>query len=325
MNTMNTPSNAMPDSSRDSQTNDSRGIAPAIFTATRPMYWALRRELWENRSLYIAPLAVAALTLFGFMLSTIHLPENMRAASARDLTRRHEIVEQPYEKVEQPYDSAELLLMATYLIVAIFYCLDALHGERRDRSILFWKSLPVSDVTTVLSKASIPLLLLPLFIWAVTVATQWIMLLVSSAVLLGSGQSAATLWRNLPLFQMWTGLLYHLVVVHGFYFAPVYGWLLLVSGWARRMAFLWAGLPMLAIGVVEKIAFNTMYFANILGSRLQGGDNAGAASAPGRMMDSLTAIILGNFLISPGMLIGLVIFAGFLVAAIRLRRYQGPI
>jgi len=328
VNSMNTPSNAMPESSpdsqrkdsqtRDSQINESQAIAPAVFAATRPFYWSLRRELWENRSIYIAPLAVAALILFGFLISMIHLPEKMRAASALDPMKQHEMI-------EQPYDFAELLLMGTFLIVAIFYCLDALHGERRDRSILFWKSLPVSDVTTVLTKASIPLLVLPLLTWAITVATQWIMLLMSSVVLLGSGQSVATLWRNLPLFQMWMGLLYHLVAVHGFYFAPVYGWLLLVSGWARRMAFLWAGLPMLAIGVVEKIAFNTSYFAAMLGSRLAGGESAGALSAPGRMMDALTVLTLGKFLISPGMLIGLVIFAAFLVAAIRLRRYQGPI
>ena len=318
MNTMNTPPNAMPESSRDSQINDSQVVAPAFLAATRPFYWSLRRELWENRSIYIAPLAVAALILFGFTISTVHLPDKMRAASALDPMKQHEMI-------EQPYDFAELLLMATYLIIAVFYCLDALHGERRDRSILFWKSLPVSDVTTVLSKASIPLLVLPLLIWAITIATQWIMLLFSCAVLLGSGQSAATLWRHLPLFQMWMGLLYHLLFVHGFYFAPVYGWLMLVSGWARRMAFLWAGLPMLAIGVVEKIAFNTSYFANILGSRLQGGDDAGALSAPGQGMDPLTVLSLAKFLISPGMLIGLAIFAVFLAAAMRLRRYQGPI
>ena len=318
MNTMNTPPNAMPESSRDSEINDSQIVAPAVLAATRPFYWCLGRELWENRSIYIAPLAVAALILFGFMISTVHLPDKMRAASALDPMKQHEMI-------EQPYDFAELLLMGTYLIVAVFYCLDALHGERRDRSILFWKSLPVSDVTTVLSKASIPLLVLPLLTWTITVATQWIMLLLGSAVLLGSGQSAAPLWSHLPLFQMWMGLLYHLVVVHGFYFAPVYGWLLLVSGWARRMAFLWAGLPMLAIGFVEKIAFNTSYFANFLGSRLQAGDDAGALSAPGHGMDLPTVLNLAEFLISPGMLIGLAIFAAFLVASIRLRRYQGPI
>lgn len=318
MNTMNTPPNAMPESSRDSQINDSQVAAPAVLAATRPFYWSLRRELWENRSIYIAPLAVAALILFGFMISTVHLPDKMRAASTLDPMKQHEMI-------EQPYDFAELLLMGTFLIVAIFYCLDALHGERRDRSILFWKSLPVSDVTTVLSKASIPLLVLPLLTWTITVATQWIMLLLGSAVLLGSGQSAAPLWSHLPLFQMWTGLLYHLVVVHGLYFAPVYGWLMLVSGWARRMAFMWAGLPLLAISVVEKIAFNTSYFANILGSRLQGGEDAGALSAPGHLMDLPAVLSLAKFLISPGMLIGLAIFAAFLAAAMRLRRYQGPI
>ena len=91
------------------------------------------------------------------------------------------------------------------------------------------------------------------------------------------------------------------------------------------MAFLWAGLPMLAIGVVEKIAFNTSYFANILGYRLQGGNDAGALSAPGHLMDLPAVLSLARFLISPGMLIGLAIFAVFLGAAMRLRRYQGPI
>ncbi len=64
--------------------------------------------------------------------------------------------------IEQPYTFAAGCIMATAFIVGVFYCLDALHGERRDRSILFWKSLPVSDLTTVLSKASIPLVVLPL-------------------------------------------------------------------------------------------------------------------------------------------------------------------
>ena len=70
--------------------------------------------------------------------------------------------------------------MLTGIVVSVFYCLDALHGERRDRSILFWKSLPVSDLTTVLAKASIPLVILPLLTFAITVAMQWIMLLISS-------------------------------------------------------------------------------------------------------------------------------------------------
>src|SRR5947208_9711046 len=109
-----------------------------------------------------------------------------------------------------PHDMADGVLMLTGIIVSVFYCLDALHSERRDRSILFWKSLPVADATAVLAKASIPLIVVPLLTFAITLAMHWMMLLVSSAVLLVSGQSVATLWRSVPLASMWLLLLYHL-------------------------------------------------------------------------------------------------------------------
>ena len=160
--------------------------------------------------------------------------------------------------------------MGTTFIVAFFYCLDALYGERRDRSILFWKSLPVSDLTTVLSKMAIPVIVLPLLTVAVTIATHWLMLLFSSIVILASGMKLAFLWTHLPLFQMWTMLFFHLLVVHGLYYAPFYAWMLLVSGWARRAPILWALLPPLAIGFVEKIAFNTSYFGKIIESHFLG-------------------------------------------------------
>jgi len=309
---MNTPSNAIPGSPLESQV-----IAPAVITASRRMYWSVRRELWESRSIYLAPLAAAALFLFGFSISTIHLRDKMRAALALDPMRQHALI-------EQPYNLAALLIMFTTFIVGVFYCLDALHGERRDRGILFWKSLPVSDLTTVLSKASIPLVVLPLLTLAITVAAQFIMLLLSSVVLLGSGLSVATLWTQVSPFQMSLMLLYHLVTVHALWYAPIYGWLLLVSGWARRAAFLWAGLPLLAIGVVEKVAFNSSHFAAILGDRMGGG--AEAVTAPGTVpMDPMTHLTPGHFLSSPGLWIGLAIAAAFLAAAVRLRRYREPI
>ncbi len=308
MNTMNTQSNAVPEVPLDT-----RAVAPALMSATRSLYWSVRREIWENRSIYIAPLAVAGVTLFGFLIATIG-----RALSTADLAQRRTIL-------EEPYNFAALLIMATTFIVGVFYCLDALHGERRDRSILFWKSLPVSDLTIVLSKASIPLVVLPLLTFAITVAMQWIMLLLSTAVLLGSGLSVATLWTHFPLFQMWLILLYHLVVVHGLYYAPIYGWLLLVSAWARRAAFLWAALPLLAIGVVEKLAFSSSHFAALLGSRLSGGPEAVDFPPKLSPIHPLTHYTPLNFLISPGLWIGLALFAVFLAAAVRLRRYQGPI
>jgi ABC-2 type transport system permease protein len=311
---LNTQSNAISGSPLESQE-----IAPTVISTTRSLYWSVRRELWENRSIYIAPLAVAGLILFGFLISTIHLPAKMRAVLPLDPMQRRELI-------EQPFNFAALLLMGTTLIVAVFYCLDALHGERRDRSILFWKSLPVSDLTTVLSKASIPLVVLPLLTFAITIATQWIMLLLNSAVLLGSGVSVATLWTQVPWFQMSLGLLFHLLAVHGLYYAPIYGWLLLVSGWARRAAFLWASLPLLAICVVEKIAFNTSHFGALLQSRLSGGPEGGTFPVTGSVaIHPLAHLAALHFLGSAGLWIGLVVCAAFLGAAVRLRRYQGPI
>ena len=311
---MNTPSNAVGESVAGSQT-----IAPATMSVTRHMYWSVRRELWENRSIYIAPLAVAAVVMVGFLISLIGLPRSVRALPALDPAHQR-------EAVAMPYDFAAGLIMGTALIVGVVYSLEALHGERRDRSILFWKSLPVSDLTTVLSKASIPLVVLPLLAFAITVTLQLIMLLLSSAVLLGNGLSAAPLWTQLSLFQMSLMLLYHLLTVHSLWHAPFYGWLLLVSGWARRAPFLWAVLPVLAICVVEKIAFNTSHFAALLGDRFAGGPEAVALTGASRFpIEPGMQLTPAHFLSSPGLWIGLGVTAALLAAAVRLRRYRGPI
>jgi ABC-2 type transport system permease protein len=162
---MNTPTTAMPQSPPDAH-----AVAPPPATPIRPLYWSVRRELWENRSIYVAPLAVAGVVLIGFLLSAIGLPERRRALLLLDPANAP-------TAVEKPYDIAALILILTAFLVGVFYSLDALHGERRDRSILFWKSMPVSDLTTVLSKASVPLVILPLYTFAVIVVTQIVMML----------------------------------------------------------------------------------------------------------------------------------------------------
>src|SRR5437773_12569132 len=132
---------------------------------SKQFYSSVRRELCESRSIYVAPVAVAGLFLFGFVFNAVRRPLGFG--------------------IERPYDFVALMLMAISFLVAVFYCLDALYGERRDRSILFWKSLPVSDSTTVLSRMSIPVVVVPLVTFAITVATHVAMLLLGSAILLG--------------------------------------------------------------------------------------------------------------------------------------------
>jgi ABC-2 type transport system permease protein len=223
-----------------------------------------------------------------------------------------------------------MVLTLTAFLVGIFYCLDGLHSERRDRSILFWKSLPVSDLTTVLSKASIPLVVLPVLVFVIVVTMQLTMRLLSTAVLLMRGVDVATLWTRLPLFQMELVSLYGLSVL-ALWHAPIYCWLLLVSGWARRAIVLWALLPPLAIFVVEKIAFNTSYLVSLLLKDRLFGFAAAAfdlKAQGGAPVDPhfipLSQLAPGRFLSSPGLWLGLAVAAALLAAAVRLRRYQGP-
>jgi ABC-2 type transport system permease protein len=277
-----TQSNVVSESSLGSQ-----GVAAAAIPVARLMYWSIRRELWENRVIYVAIVAVAAVFLLGFSIGTVLALAGIHAVPWLDPT-------QP-ESLRKPYEFAEDLIMAAALIVAMFYSADALYAERRDRSILFWKSLPVSDLTVVLSKASI------------------------------SGRNVWPLWSQLSIFEMWLMLFFHFLCIHGLWQSPIYGWLLLVSGWARRVPILWAVLPPLAIGFGEKVAFNTTHFGSVIGNRFTGGSEGAAIMEQGRAMGPSTILAPAHFLINPGLWISLAFTAAFLVAAIRIRRYRGPI
>jgi ABC-2 type transport system permease protein len=296
--------------------------APAVLTATRPRYWSVRRELWENRSIYIAPLAAAAVYLIGYSISLFWVPSSMRAMEASHS-------EPQLIVLAMPYAHAGMLLALTAFLVGIFYSLDALHGERRDRSILFWKSLPVSDLSTVLAKASVPLAILPVLVFVSTVLLQFVMRLESGAVLLLSGASSATP-SHPPLLEMQLVLLYEVIVLT-LWHAPIYMWMLLVSGWPRRATFLWAVLPPLALAAVEYIAFHTSHLCSLLYSRLLGFDEVSfdLKDKNGVPIDAhfipLTQLAPGKFLSSPSLWVGLIFAVAFFAAAVRLRRYREPI
>src|SRR5260370_14125691 len=130
---------------------DSQGTAPAAISETRPLYWSMRRELWENRSIYLAPLAVAAVYLLGHLINVIWLPNSMHGIWMPNM-RELSMLAPASQRIElaMAYTHGAMLLMLIGFIVGIFYSLEALHRERRDRTMLFWKSLPVSHLTTVL-------------------------------------------------------------------------------------------------------------------------------------------------------------------------------
>jgi ABC-2 type transport system permease protein len=284
---------------------------------TRPFLWSVRRELWENRSVYIAPLTVSLVCVFGFAIGMIGVAGRRRAAMLLTETARRKAIAEPYAAVA-------FMLIITAFIIGAFYCLDALYGERRDRSILFWKSLPVSDTTTVLSKATIPFLVLPPIVWVLSVVCQLLMFAYSSMILLAHGLSPAVTWKYFPVFQQSLLLLYGLIVIV-LWHAPIYTWLLLISAWAKRAAFLWAVLPFFALGVLEQIAFQTHLVVFTIQYRLFGGIQEAFSDTAKGSIFSASQLTPWRFLSSGGLWIGLAFAATFLGIAIRMRRYREPI
>jgi ABC-2 type transport system permease protein len=273
----------------------------------------VRRELWENRAIYLAPLAVQAVVMLGFLFSLRGLPRAVLEARTG-------------QALNMPYAAAAGALFVTSFFVAIFYCLSALHGERRDRSLLFWKSLPVSDLVTVLSKAAIPLLVQPAIILVVAVGAQLLMLALSTLVLLANGMEPALLWRHLHLAFMWTMLPYGLAL-NILWDAPVYAYLILVSAWAKRMTFVWAVVPPLALCLFEFLAFRTRHLLEMLNHRVFGGlDLAFTVGGKGKVpVRSFADVDPLGFLANPAVWIGLAFAAAFLAACVWLRRRADPI
>jgi ABC-2 type transport system permease protein len=297
--------------------SDATAVARA-FAPVRPLYWSIRRELWASRWLYLAPTAAAVVFLCGFLIKLIWLPGEFRELSAHDAAHQH-------SAIVAPYHMAAAFLMLVAMVAAGFYSVGALHNERQDRSILFWRSLPVSDRTAVLAKAAIAIVFMPLLAFAIAAVLQFIMLLASTAVLWANGIGAEVLWTQLSFPRMTLMLLYHMLAIHALSHAPLYAWLLFVSAWARRAVLVWAALPPFAIGALERTIFGTSHFITMLGDRLSGGGTE-AFTPPGVMpMDPMAHPTLGVFLLSPGLWIGLALTAVFLSASIRLRHYRGPI
>src|SRR5438445_6730464 len=142
---MNTPSNAAPESGSGSATpattlRVNSGVSDPGYK-TRPLYWSVWRELWENRSIYIAPLIVAAFQVFGFAISTIGLADRRRAVLLLDAAHQR-------AAIEQPYDLAAMMMIFTVFIVCVFCCLDVLQGHVRGSYLVVWWSLPVSQCST---------------------------------------------------------------------------------------------------------------------------------------------------------------------------------
>lgn len=185
-----------------------------------PILWSVRRELWEHRWLWSVPLVIGAIVVIVFTgIASIQVAS---------------------ERVSGLFDLASRMILMTGTIVAFVYCAEALHGERRDRAILFWKTWPVGDGTAVAAKAMVAMIVVPAVTLALLLAAQVIALVVVT----GKGIELHAPMAN-PIAASLE------VIGASLWIAPVYAWIMVVSASARRAVLLLAFLPMVLMSVVD--------------------------------------------------------------------------
>ncbi len=315
------------------------------------MKWLVRRELWEHKGAFVyAPLAVAAALvlllgggfLYALTSSAFHIQHNGHQMITIEGVPP-EMVAKAAAMAASSYLAITAPLFLVLPVVVFFYCLAALHDERRDRSILFWKSLPMSDGQTVLSKAAVALVVAPLLTVAIGIATSLVLLVLG---LLASAVKGVNLIAPVLVnanFYLSPLYLLAFVPLYILWALPTVGWLLLVSSWARSKVFLWAvGVPLVAlallawfdflVGRFSGLSLNVKWFGEEVVARILGGLMPGIwfGEVNGRALAEQNAgfdapMLLGlsyGTLASPAVWIAAVAGCAMIYGAIRLRRWR---
>jgi len=289
----------------------------------------IRREVWENRSLWITPLVISGVLLVSAAFSGspvadghggLHIGPSMppEALMTPDAAKRDGV----YAGAISVLTLVQLVVLG---IVVFFYLLDSLLQERKDRSILFWKSLPISDSEVVLSKTLTALVLAPLIVLAVSALTQIlfgsIMWLRFHGTVVGAWVTA---WNPLMWLKVQVGSL-ALVLAVVVWYLPLAGYLLLVSVWARKNAFLWAVLPPAAVLLIEALILQSHNFGDFLGRRFAGVfmlmDFPKDEGPEGPALSEFLGHV-GRVFTHYETWLGVLVAIAFVVAVIRVRRYR---
>jgi len=301
--------------------------------------WLVRRELWESRAVWVAPLICALIIIGGVLVAALGLGHVIVNGHELDVIDAMSPALTPAKAgsiVSLTLGTLALPFFVTILFTQFFYTLDALYGERRDRSILFWKSLPVSDAETVLAKLAVAGLLIPVAAALAALVTQLLVCAIATAWLSSAPLLAAQLWN--PATWAGTLLLMGYVLVAGIlWYLPLLGWLLLVSASVPRAPFLWAILPPLALCLAEYVVFHTSYLLGVMGERF-GNTGLFAHAFTGMHGSGFTISIEDETLGVPHALTelmrpaeffgsaavwgGVVVAIGLVAAAIWMRRYR---
>lgn len=293
--------------------------------------WLIRREMWEHKAIWIAPAIVIACLFVLLLVSRAHLGYDV-GMSFEDIPRDGQI-----RLHLLAYSIVTMIIFLVMGIVGFFYCIDSLYADRADRSVLFWKSLPLSDAETVLSKFATGAVVVPLVAAAGSVVAEVAVGGGLMAKLAVSGEYAG-LWLH-PQALLGGALAAIICCVTAIlWYAPLVAYLMLVSAWAPRAPFLWAVLPPIAAMVLEVVVMQTSYVRDFVAGRLLGAYEAlatrGANGGTGEEVNGLAALAerlgkvdwagrVAHFFASPDLWLGVVAAGLLLAAAMWVRRYRG--
>ncbi|MEE9141387.1 MAG: hypothetical protein V3U59_01620 [Gammaproteobacteria bacterium] len=292
----------------------------------------MRREIWENPAFWVTMLVVSLLFLgSGIPQGLYHLGREVGFSEAI-----MHLAEAPEGALGGIYSAVAVIIgvifNAIMLFVLFFYLLDALYADRKDRSILFWKSLPVTDTQTVLSKLVTAMFVIPAYALAAILGTFLVLLVVVTVVAwMGGGSAWGLIWSQVPFIQIVMFLVYAFVV-QSLWWLPLIGWALFASAFARRTPFLWVVLPPVVVVLLEQTLFASHRFAEWLGDRFVGVFPLAIRDEDFQVeIDDDRFEVLGEItqlidptplLTSPGLWVGFVIGGAFIAGAIWLRRYR---
>lgn len=296
----------------------------------------VKRELWEHPALFVGPLGA---NLFVAISMLIGIARGIGSEQAlRNIASGLDVAGETALEVGRNvlFASPIALVLIVTVCVGYFYFIDCLYAERRERSILFFKSLPVTDTQTVLSKLFAGVIMLPLLSLAAFILTQLFVLLVATAALTAVGGRAGALWSVGGLLSNWGFALYSLLSMT-LWFAPFIAFLVLVSAWARRAVFLWSLAPLFLIQAEYLLPgrdfLGPLVFGHVgsyFAAAMRAGDvrvlaNGGEAlsqrlgEGPLRPLDFADPV---GFLSEPALWVSLLVAAAFVAGAIALRRYR---
>ena len=231
----------------------------------------VRREVWEHRSIWVTPAAVAAvvtLLVVAMVVAIGAFGEAMNAdiGKVADMTAPENV--RRAALAGWMVGNTTVFVMAMWFLT-IFYCLDALYAERKDKSILFWRSLPITDAETVISKLLVVFVAIPLATFAAVVVAHLLSLIILSIWLATEGANPGRMiWGAVPLFDTW-GAILSILLAMPIWQAPLLGWFLLVSAWAKRGPLLRAVLPIAMLPILEYIVFRSWTLGEAILTRLR--------------------------------------------------------